>query len=315
MRQNLLYGCFGLVFLAWNGIAWADDILLPAGTLLRCTLDEPNFSSKTADVGDPVLCRINPMQQYGHTVFPRGAYLMGRLESYKNPGHFFGKGNLRLNFDRAGLPNQELPFSGKLIAVRGYRVNREGEIVGKGHATRDVVEWSLPPLWPWKVLTLPARGPRPTLKGEVPITLRLMDTTVVSNITDSSGRSLAKPALSRPSPQLLTRPSASFVGYLPSSTPAAERQLSGTYAVAPAPAAESTVSTSRQRPQLTLLALRNETIYAATDYWIDDGRLTYILSDGTQRTEDLSDIDWGRTTRLNSERGIRVALRTGRDAR
>ena len=213
------------------------------------------------------------------------------------------------------MPNQELPFSGKLIAVRGYRVNREGEIVGKGHATRDVVEWSLPPLWPWKVLTLPARGPRPTLKGEVPITLRLMDTTVVSNITDSSGRSLAKPALSRPSPQLLTRPGASSVSYVPSGIPAAERQLNQAYPVAPAPAAESNVSTSRQRPQLTLLALRNETIYAATDYWIDDGSLTYILSDGSQRRDELSDIDWSRTTRLNSERGIRVALRTGRDAR
>jgi len=34
----------------------AQDILVPAGTLLRCTLDEPNFSSATADIGDPVIC-------------------------------------------------------------------------------------------------------------------------------------------------------------------------------------------------------------------------------------------------------------------
>jgi hypothetical protein len=94
MSQNLLYECFGLVFLAWNGIAWADDILLPAGTLLCCTLDEPNFSSKISEVGDPVLCRTNALQQFGRAVFPRGAYLMSRLEAYKDPGHFFGKGYL-----------------------------------------------------------------------------------------------------------------------------------------------------------------------------------------------------------------------------
>src|SRR5262249_52089448 len=80
--------------------------------------------------------------------------------------HFVGKGYLKLSFDRIGLANTDLPLPAKVIAVRGYRVDREGKIIGHGHATRDVVEWMLPPLWPWKVLTLPARGPRPVLKGE-----------------------------------------------------------------------------------------------------------------------------------------------------
>ncbi|MDQ1468778.1 MAG: hypothetical protein QOJ99_258, partial [Bryobacterales bacterium] len=239
MTQKLFYGCFGLVFLAWNGIAWADDILLPAGTLLRCTLDEPNFSPKTAEVGDPVLCRTNALQQFGHPVFPRGAYLMGHLETAKEPGHFFGKGSLRLNFDRVGLLNTELPVSGKLIAVRGHRVNRQGEIIGHGHATRDSVEWLLPPLWPWKVLTLPARGPQPTLKGEVPITVRLMDTLVVSEVSDPQRRSLARPSVSRPAPMSFTRPGNSSVSYLAPGIPATERQWNEASAAALAPAAES----------------------------------------------------------------------------
>jgi len=100
--------------------------------------------------------------------------------------------------------------------------------------------------------------------------------------------------------------------YRPPSMPGAEKQLNGAYATQ-LPGAESNSSTSRQLVHLTLFALKNETIYGATDYWIDDGRLDYVLSDGTQRTADLSDIDWGRTTQLNSERGVRVALRTGRD--
>src|SRR5258707_9733565 len=37
--------------------ASAQDVQVPAGTLLRCTLNEPDFSSKTAQVGEPVLCR------------------------------------------------------------------------------------------------------------------------------------------------------------------------------------------------------------------------------------------------------------------
>jgi hypothetical protein len=110
MRRSMFCGFVGLVLLAGNGIASADEMLLPAGTLVRCTLDEPNFSSKTADTGDPVLCRLNTQLQFGRAVFPRGAYLMGHLEAYKDPGHFFGKGNLMLNFDRIGLPNTELPF-------------------------------------------------------------------------------------------------------------------------------------------------------------------------------------------------------------
>ena len=61
MKRNLLSGFFAWVFLVWSGVAWADDILLPAGTLLRCTLDEPNFSSKTAEEGDPILCRANTL--------------------------------------------------------------------------------------------------------------------------------------------------------------------------------------------------------------------------------------------------------------
>jgi hypothetical protein len=306
MRRSLVLPA--LIFLAGNGIARADDILLPAGTLLRCTLDEPNFSSKTAEVGDPVLCQTSATPQFGRAIFPRGAYLSGRLESVKDPGHFFGKGSLKLQFDRVGLPNMDLPFPGKVIAVRGYRVNRQGEIVGRGHATRDTVEWMFPPLWPWKVLSLPARGPRPTLKGEVPITIRLMEAVAVPQISDSRWHSFGKPSSQRLSPQSFTSPSSSSARYL--SPPATGTQYTASYQ-----APLSTVSNpsmGRQQAQLTLIVFKSEAIYAASDYWIDEGRLNYVLSDGTEHSSDLSEVDWRRTTQLNSERGVRLALRTGR---
>src|SRR5215469_8804691 len=88
--------------------ARAQDAIVPAGTLLRCTMSEPNFSSATAEVGDPVLCHLGSVQEFGHNVFPRGAYMSGHLEAEKDPGHFFGKGYLKIVFDRIGTPNADV---------------------------------------------------------------------------------------------------------------------------------------------------------------------------------------------------------------
>jgi hypothetical protein len=170
-----VYSFLSFVCLGATVSARAQTII-PAGTLLQCTLNEPNFSSATANEGDPVVCYLKSVQEFGHIVLPRGSYLVGHLTEDKNPGHFVGKGYLRLEFDRIGIPTGEIPVPSKVIgASKGYKTDRQGDIVGKGHAKRDVAEWLLPPLWPWKVITLPARGPRPTIKGEELLTLRLMD--------------------------------------------------------------------------------------------------------------------------------------------
>src|ERR1700731_1908266 len=162
------------VFLGLPSSAMAQDILVPAGTLIRCTLDEPNFSSATADIGDPVICHLNSLREFGQSVFPRGSYLGGHLEADKEPGHFVGKGYLKLEFDRIGFSSTDVPVPSKVIAAKGYKVDRHGDIVGRGHPKRDVVEWLIPPLWPWKIITLPARGPRPTLKGESQVTVGVL---------------------------------------------------------------------------------------------------------------------------------------------
>jgi hypothetical protein len=112
---------------------------------------------------------------FGRTLIPRGAYLSARLREYRDPGHFVGKGWLQLEFTSLTLPGGSLPLDAKVVSAARYRVNGDGRIMGKGHATRDAVEWAIPILWPIKVLTLPARGPRPTLKGETRIELRLME--------------------------------------------------------------------------------------------------------------------------------------------
>src|SRR3984893_18720454 len=177
----------GLLVLPLSLCASARDVVLPAGTLLQCTLNEPNFSSAAAEAGDPVLCHLRGLTEFGQQAFPRGSYLVGHLESAKDPGHFWGKGNLKLQFDRIGLPSCDLPLEAKVIATRAYKVDKEGKIEGKGHAKRDVIEWMLPPLWPWKVIMLPARGPRPKLKGETVLSLRLMDDVQVPQVAKTYG--------------------------------------------------------------------------------------------------------------------------------
>src|SRR5215467_11655630 len=103
--------------------------LIPAGTVIYCIMDEPNLSSKTANVGDPILCNLGPLRSFGHSVFPRGAELSGRLQDYKNPGHFVGKGLLLLEFDRIILPNAEvLPLSAKIISAPHQKADAKGSI-------------------------------------------------------------------------------------------------------------------------------------------------------------------------------------------
>src|SRR5260370_7948033 len=119
----------------------AQDQLVPAGTILQCTLEEPNFSSATAAVGDPVLCHLRTMQEFGRPLFPRGSMLGGHLEADKEPGHFFGKGYLKLTFDRVILPNGDLPVPAKVIMARGLYLGKQRE-----HTAQDAPQPQFPRL-------------------------------------------------------------------------------------------------------------------------------------------------------------------------
>ena len=288
MRRVFLYFLLACTWLGVAASAGAQSVV-PAGTLLQCTLNEPNLSSATTNLGDPVVCYLKTVQQFGHIVLPRGSYLEGHVAAEKNPGHFWGKGYLRLEFDRIGLPTTDIPVPSKVIAANGFKGDRQGDIVGKGHAKRDVAEWLFPPLWPWKMITLPARGPRPTLKGEELLTLRLMDDVVVPKMAD------VRPA---PAPgwHYFGEPAAQFGE---NSQPARAKQIS-----LPS-AGQSTASDPRavaQPERVTLIVLKSSDVFEVTRYRINGGRLDYVLSSGTSGSADVSDVDWKATTGLNTAR-------------
>jgi hypothetical protein len=320
LRQSLipqfLLFLLSLCLTATSAVAQPASNFLPAGTLLQCTMDEPNFSSKTVQVGDPVLCHLSSAAAFGRPVFPRGAYLSGHMQDYKDPGHFWGKGWIEVDFDRIILPGSDvLPLSAKLISTPHYKVDRDGKIHGRGHPVRDAVEWMIPPLWPMKVILLPRRGPYPTLKGESRLTMRLMEDVEVPVLRASS----PAPAWVRPSslegyvPQLRRDDSQAlpvdFRTALHISPPAPQLYRSAYIAQTlsrPLPLVQQRVDPPPQTA--TILVLKNSGAYLAQDYWLDGEQLHCVTQESGDKMIPLAMLDLEQTVRLNRERNVVFAL-------
>jgi hypothetical protein len=265
-------------------------------------MDEPNFSSKTAQVGDPVLCNLGPLGAFGHSIFPRGAQLSGHLQDYKNPGHFWGKGWISIEFDRMILPGaQVLPLSAKIINAPHNKVDAQGDIKGKGHPKRDAILWAIPLFWPVKILTLPARGPYPTLKGETRLTLRLMEDVEVPFAVARNGVPMPD---YRPSSYRGSSPSP----YQPvSSYQAAPRVETAPSIVRPATYTQQSRASVYDGP-LTVIALQAGAAVLVTRYWIEGSELHWITRDGAQQNVPLALVDLAETVKVNQERNVAFSL-------
>jgi len=304
--------------------------IVPAGTILHCTMDEQNFSSKTAQIGDPVLCHLGPLNTFGHSVFPRGAMLSGHLAESKDPGHFVGKGWLQIEFDRIILPGAEvMPLAAKIIAAPHLKTDKEGKLHGGGHPTRDTVEWMIPVLWPIKILTLPARGPYPALKGETRLTMRLMEDVVVPlpgpNRAAVPSPPWAMPTSYIPSPYGLMRPAS-----LTSRQPVAEVHtvadsgaalpgqalLADSRSVDQAPAEVHPTVALASAPsvgepsiaQSTVVVLKGGSAFLSREYWVQNGQLECVSADGQQRAFPLEAVDLDQTIHVNRERNVEFVL-------
>lgn len=306
MKCRLLFALLAVSVFTFTLSASARDVVVPAGTLLQCTLNEPNLSSATVDVGDPVLCHLRGVTVFGQQAFPRGSYLVGHLEAEKDPGHFWGKGYLKLQFDRIGVPSGDLPLEAKVISTRGYKVDKQGKIDGKGHPRRDVIEWMLPPLWPWKVIMLPARGPRPALKGETVLSLRLMDDVQIPQMAQTYGpgwhffdrfrNQSFNESQASARPQLSVRPAADSAVPQVSYASLVTRQLP---------------TNVQSAPGMPVFVLNSGTVLSVSGYGYSDSRITYTLVGGGSGVISTDDVDWTTTTKLNNQRGVRVTLHSG----
>ena len=68
-----------------------------------------------------------------------------------------------------------------------------------------------------------------------------------------------------------------------------------------------TGNVSASRPTV-LLYLKDGTTYAATDYWLQDGVLHYIVNYGGESTLNMDELDLQRTVNENARRGINFSL-------
>lgn len=289
------------VFFSSIVVQAATRDLIPAGTLLHCTMDEPNFSPKTAQVGDPVLCNLGPLGAFGHSVFPRGAELSGHLQDYKAPGHFWGKGWMSIEFDRMILPGANvLPLSAKVINAPHNKVDAKGDIKGKGHPTRDAVLWTVPVFWPSKILTLPARGPYPTLKGETRLTLRLMEDVEVPFAVAKNGVPMPdyRPSAYRGTSSL----------YQPASAVQSETSRSDESPVRRITYSEPRPMPAQRHGQVTVIALQAGTALIASRYWVEGEDIHCISQDGAEQNVPLALVDLAQTVKVNQERNVAFSL-------
>jgi hypothetical protein len=292
--------------------------ILPAGTIIHCTLDEPNFSSKTAQAGDPVLCHLGSVSAFGRSVFPRGAMLSGHMQDSKDPGRLVGKGWLELEFDRIILPGAEvLPLQAKIIAAPHLKVDREGKMHGKGHPTRDTLGWMVPVLWPIKIITLPMRGPYPALKGESRLTMRLMEDVEVP-VPNAARASIPAPPWARPSGYApasygLLHP-ASMVTREPAMVPvsaSATEDIATTVTPRPVePMAVQPIAPGRSASPSALVVLHGGSAFLAHEYWIQNGQMHCVSEDGDVKAFPLESVDLYQTVKVNRERNVEFNLRT-----
>jgi hypothetical protein len=258
------------------------------------------------------------LARFGRPEFPQGAYLSGRLVEFRDPGRFVGKGWLKLEFESLTLPGGSFPLSARVISAPHHKVDASGKIRGSGHEQRDALEWAIPVLWPEKLISLPMRGPRPTLKGETWILLKLLEDISVpaSEVNSSEARTVPDPPSSVGSNKNpnLTHGSFPRIRYGGASMP---EEAEPALTTPPATAERASFNDfdrvpegQLQAPRPTVLILKNGDAHLVTNYWFDVSHVVYIDTDGSQRAIPIDDVDFRTSMQINWERRVPFRLRS-----
>ena len=227
----------------------------------------------------------------------------------------WGKGSLSLEFDRLILPNAEvLPLTAKIISAPHQRIDKTGSIKGKGHPKRDAALWLVPVFWPIKVLTLPARGPFPTLKGESRLSMRLMEDVELPTVAKAypappwvnQNSSYRSPSAIQPAanhtPRLIPR-----AEYASVASPAEIQPAAAAQNLTEAPAGRITSSPSQP---MTIIALQAGSAVLARDYWVEGASIHCVAENGAEQQVPLTAVDLATTVKVNQERNVGFELRS-----
>ena len=91
MKSTVVSASLVITLLATCAAASAHDVVLPAGTLLQCTLNEPNFSSRNAQVGVPWFATFAESPSLASRRFPAAVIWSGTSKPPKNRAISSGK--------------------------------------------------------------------------------------------------------------------------------------------------------------------------------------------------------------------------------
>jgi hypothetical protein len=145
----------------------------------------------------------------------------------------------------------------------------------------------IPPLWPWKVVSLPMRGRRPTLKGEEPLELRLMDDIFVpATLAYGPMKPDRPPYVSLAQPSTLTGRRKNIA------KPVVESRIASE---------ESSATAAIAKPaRYTTLVLKSNETFEVSKYRTGGDVLMFEELDGTRGAVDVDQVDWRKATERTS---------------
>src|SRR5437773_10342210 len=149
---------------------------LPAGTIIRIFPDERLVAGEALG---PVVFTVTPdvrLFPNRPAVIPRGSKVLGNLMESKQAGRLVGRAQTQIVLTSILTADScEYPIDARILEAGRYRANRDGVVVGRGHARRDLFEVLFPPTTIYQLIRIPSRGPSLVLDAETPITIKLME--------------------------------------------------------------------------------------------------------------------------------------------
>src|SRR2546425_4611887 len=177
---------------------------LPAGTIIRMFPGERlvagrAFGPVVFTVGSDV--RLFPNRP---AIVPRGSKVLGNVMESKQAGRLLGRAQTQIVLTSILTADScEYPIDAKILEAGRYTTNRDGVVVGRGHARRDLFELLLPPTTIYQLIRIPSRGPSPVLDAETPITIKLMEPLTAQSAVSQAEVAPSFPPPSAPAPARL----------------------------------------------------------------------------------------------------------------
>ena len=140
--------------------AAACQASLPAGTIIRMFPDERLVAGRTFG---PVVFTVTPdvrLFPNRPAVIPRGSKVLGNLMESKQAGRLVGRAQTQIVLTSILTADScEYPIDATILEAGRYTTTRDGVVVERGHARRDLFEVLFPPTTIYQLIRIPSRGP------------------------------------------------------------------------------------------------------------------------------------------------------------